>query len=677
MSRLPPFSRLVILLALGFFAAYVVVLRVVLAHSLPAPALVQINEDGFGDCQNAYSWSMAWFRGKLYVGTSRGIQVIADPDFHCQGNGLAAEIWRYTPEINMWDRVFKSPNDVPIPGRPDELAARDNGFRDMIVFREANGTEGLYVGGVIYPFPGDLRRPRILRSTDGVTFEPIPQDPGTFLGDLEADSFRAMAVYKGRLYVTAGSMLGEGVILEAEHPAGGNNNFRQVSPPGLLAFELDVFNGFLYVGTATLGNGPDAGFSVFKTEARPGITPYYTFIPVVTHGAFGKGFLAPNSAVLSMKVFRGRLYVGGLTDLIRINADDTWDLVVGDPRQTPDGDKFPISGLPAGFGNPFTGHLWRMQRHGPWFFVGTWDFSVFFRDVPIIGRIAALEAGFDLWTTRDGVFWFQITRNGFGNIFNHGVRSLESTPFGLFVGTANDWNGTQVWLAGGDSPARHRGPAVERGQISLKPPERLEGESRGGVTVLSWAPAPGARRFGVFRATYRPNREVGITQLPQDTWIPGPFTRIGTTAQFFFQDPTAVDEARYAYYVRAEDREGELSDPSNVVMVPSVAPVGSIDHVRATILDLAGRGKVKAVGGEAGLLRLLAVARAAAASGNLPRARWWLEALHRQVGQNPGEALDSLSAEELEIMVAKLVRRVSLAQAGVIPVRDVLESSAR
>ena len=31
----------------------------------------QIARGGFGDSANAYAWSMAWFGGKLYVGTSR------------------------------------------------------------------------------------------------------------------------------------------------------------------------------------------------------------------------------------------------------------------------------------------------------------------------------------------------------------------------------------------------------------------------------------------------------------------------------------------------------------------------------------------------------------------------------------------------------------------------------
>ena len=45
--------------------------------------------------------------------------------------------------------------------------------------------------------------------------------------------------------------------------------------------------------------------------------------------------------------------------------------------------------------------------------------------------------GFDLWRSRDGVQWLPVTRSGFRNPYNWGVRSMVSTPHGLFVGTAN------------------------------------------------------------------------------------------------------------------------------------------------------------------------------------------------------------------------------------------------
>ena len=50
---------------------------------------------------------------------------------------------------------------------------------------------------------------------------------------------------------------------------------------------------------------------------------------------------------------------------------------------------------------------------------------------------ARSPGGFQLWRTADGVRWEPVTRDGFGNPYNFGARSLVSTPHGLFVGTAN------------------------------------------------------------------------------------------------------------------------------------------------------------------------------------------------------------------------------------------------
>lgn len=439
---------------------------------------VQINTDGFDNCQNNYAWSMAWFQGKLYVGTNRNMQCVEratvdfyfpelncyathlDPNIHCpptpQDLDLRAELWAYTPETRQWERVFQAP-EIPIPAYPGKFVALDIGFRDMAVFREPDGTESLYVAGVTAgEFTPGLPPPRILQSTDGITFEPIPQDSGTVLGDLGGNGycgFRAMAIYtppdaaRPRLYVTAThGLLGYGVILEAEEPAAGNNRFRQVSPPDIHVFELAVFNGFLYVGAYDATQG----YTVWKTDAAG--TPPYQFSPVVTHGA-GRGTVV--QSVVSMHAFQGRLYVGsnGLfprllppCELIRINPDDSWELVIGNPRRTSQGTKTPISGLPDSFGNPLISHFWRMQEHAGALYLGTNDASAWFQVPPRVEARMNHEYGCDLWRSEDGEKWMQVTRDGFGDKRNFGVRTLVSTPFGLFVGTANHVSGTEVWL---------------------------------------------------------------------------------------------------------------------------------------------------------------------------------------------------------------------------------------
>ena len=153
-------------------------------------------------------------------------------------------------------------------------------------------------------------------------------------------------------------------------------------------------------------------------------------------------------------------------EIIRIAPDDSWELVVGDEREIKDKLVSPISGYSAGFGNPFTGYIWRMQEHDGWLYVSTFDTSIFLLSFaqynPLISDLILnfleIEGGFDLWKTNDGINWINISRNGFNNEFNYGIRTFASTPIGLFAGTANPFKdknpltgepidgGLEVWL---------------------------------------------------------------------------------------------------------------------------------------------------------------------------------------------------------------------------------------
>jgi hypothetical protein len=700
--------------------ALVVAQPILTAPGLPLleENFAQSNEQGFGDRQNSWSWSMQWWNGKLYVGANRAEECFSqaslaynfpdlfnypptDPDIECtdspQDLPLQAEIWRWTPETETWDRVYQSPNDVEIPGYPSKYVARDIGFRGMTVFTEADGTEALYVVGVTSRmYNKGIPPPRILRSTDGVTFEPVPQDPGTFLGDLESldgidmNSFRSVTAYNGRLYVIAGRIRGDGVLLEGENPAGGNDNFRMVSPPGLRAFDILPFNGFLYVATYD----PVEGYSVLKTDATG--TPPYTFIPVVTDGGFAEPLYSRGA--LSMHIFRGRLYVGTdrPAEVIRIYPDDSWDLIVGRPRETPDGMKSPLSGFGPGFDYSMNVHIWRMQAHDDWLYVGTCDQSTAWKEIPFINDMLEPYMGFDLFTTPDGEHFTMITRTGFDHRLDYGVRTFASTPYGLFLGTANEYYGTRVFrgvhgevytiylplvqkLGGGLSTGNQeiRKSANEGMPDSLI--RVLEVESKDGVVVLSWELPAGATRFHIYRSDFTSlrqaqdtaNRQLQIPDLDPDVWTPGPFVEIGTTDQFFFVDTTVrTDQHYYHYFVLAEDAQGNISQPSNLVRAPSLRPVVTFDSLKNSIADWGGWSKVQSQDALDEVLLTLADARDNAKEGDLDSAIRQLEQLHSMAVHSQSTILDPWRVEELEVLLDRLVRRVSLTQVGLISRQD-------
>lgn len=75
--------------------------------------------------------------------------------------------------------------------------------------------------------------------------------------------------------------------------------------------------------------------------------------------------------------------------------------------------------------------------------------------------------GFDLYVSDDGVNFQTVTVDGFGDPYNHGLRVFAETDQGLCIGTANPFNGTQIWIQrnteeipGDDDPVEESG--VER-----------------------------------------------------------------------------------------------------------------------------------------------------------------------------------------------------------------------
>ena len=434
----------------------------------------QIAVRGLGNGENSYAHSMAWFRGRLYVGTMRNTlcllkrsgRALPPPTMECwpviaedpmPPERMRAEIWRYEPERNAWAMVYRS----PMIERDGGQVMRDVGYRGMTVFRgRSDPQEALYVSSA------SGTGLRILRSLDGETFEEAGP-PG--LGDPRLASARTLLAWRGRLYATPVGTEGKNpneterpVIFETDDPAGGV--WREVcevgfgDPSNRAIAEMVAWNGFLYAGTLN----PMSGFQLWKTRAEG--EPPYRWTRVITAGAY-RGYL--NEASASLCVFGDALYIGtGIagggynryhkigpapSELLRVYPDDTWELLAGAPRITPQGTKLPLSGLGPGFGNALNGYFWRMAEHDGWLYVGTYNAAVWFPFVPVqipddylrllklrdTEEFVERHGGCQLWRTHDGESFTPVTIDGFGTRYNFGIRQLVSTPQGLFVGTAN------------------------------------------------------------------------------------------------------------------------------------------------------------------------------------------------------------------------------------------------
>jgi hypothetical protein len=372
-----------------------------------------------------------------------------------------AQIWRYVPAGNTWERVFRSPRVMNRNGR---WVPRDLGYRSMTVFRaRSDHSEALYVAS--FSPASTETPPLILCHQNGSEFEAVSHA----MSDPTLNTYRILQVFCGRLYTSPTGRVGgdantsgTAVVLETDDPA--VQPWQRVSELGFgdcgnqTCFEMASFNGHLYVGTLN----PFSGFQVWKTLAarKP-----YLWTRVITNGGY-RGNL--NELAISMCPFKGALYVGtaiqnggydrtynigpAAPELIRIHPDDSWDLIVGTARLTPEGWKFPLSGRGPGFDNPLNGYFWRMAVHEGWLYLGTYKSIIMLPYLKqdgwppdfrwIIGELGVDEfayfaGGCELWRSPDGLDWQPITLTGFENPYNYGVRTLQSTPSGLFVGTAN------------------------------------------------------------------------------------------------------------------------------------------------------------------------------------------------------------------------------------------------
>jgi hypothetical protein len=429
-----------------------------------------------GSPNNSYAFSMAWFQGRLFVGTIRNAVDAADQPLE----SLRAEIWRYTPGgvhglSGSWERVHRSPllwfTDIPW----------EIGYRNMLVCDAGDGVSRLYVASL-----GTLSG-RILYTADGETFRTA--STRGFSGD--DPGFRPLVCMNGWLFTSPVGISGDSegslnpVVLGTSDPVRGA--WQQVSPMRFgnpnngTIFTMEGFdtdgdgrNDTLVAGVGNRADGMELWVAHEPCRGARG-TCAVSWSKVLEGGGgrpVAEGELAANVGVSHMGQHGDHLYMGvaetaffdpTLAEIFRLRPDLTWDLVVGAPRD-PDAEILnfncnldeisglclPVGGrgLGIGGGPPYfipgsASYVWRLQSHT--------DGHLYAGTLDLAGYAGIGTAGFDLWRSPDGESWSPVSDDGFGNPLNYGLRTMVSTDLGLFVGTANPFNdyssgGAEVWL---------------------------------------------------------------------------------------------------------------------------------------------------------------------------------------------------------------------------------------
>ncbi len=682
------------------------------AISSDSPGVSIIAQNGFGDHNNSYAWSMDWFDGKLYVGTGRDELCIENetlefyypllqeyttnpsPDVRCDKDPfdlpLQAEIWQYTPQTDHWAMVYRSPT-IANPSANGQPVARDMAYRGMTTMTGPGGRQALFAAAVtpdeFIPKLRTSHPPVLLRTYDGVHWTALRM-PAVWVhfptGNFRPMGYRSLLVWRNHLYLTATpDLTGDGGLFEVTNPWSEHPGLVQVSTRNLDIFEIQKFAGALYVGT---GN-TTTGYGVYKTYGDSG-HPFH-WIPVMTGGA-GRGHTI--TSVVSMEVYRNRLYVGAsgwynknttpASEMIRVAPDGQWTLVVGDPRTLPDGQTLtPTSGLGDGFFDLFNAHFWRMAVQDGGLYVGTNNWSYLVQadtKYSWLQSILAGNLGFDMWATCDGDDWFATTWNAFGTSeYNFGSRTLQTDgPDGntLYVGSADQVQGTTIYA---DNDPACGSLINQPGTVAQ--PAALMTDARTHGTLLSWERAPHAARYEVLQASYTP---LALTlQAPPtlpDGWTfddqnpilvdpgtpgavqvsltaPGDFEPVGTTTSSYFIAPT---HGRHVYEVVAVSKSGVKSSPSNIQVVPDLAAPATFGALRSTLgPPSAGIARIdgdRARGSGSRLSRLLNDARGDWRRGRHAAALADLRRLQHDAGDN-----DALAA-----LAARVARNLQYAAVG-------------
>lgn len=452
--------------------------------------ITPINGFDFNDLNNArqnnYAWSMSELDDFIYVGTGRNILVniikaiepatqIPDLIKPYPVDSLA-EIWRYQKEGKLpWERVYKATAESKITG-----------FRFMIRHIPFGGSPALYTAA----FGESVK---ILKTTNGVNWFILP-------GDLEGTSSRAMVTHKGKLYVATINETNPSplpllysskdpefypweLVIDSNAPG-----FDPTKNPVGAISNMAVFNNRIYVATSN-----SDGAQVWRTNGEEPELNEWTLI-------VDKGFGDPaNKYTLSIGVFKNHLYVSGTKqlplawlipmgcDIIRIDKYDRWELIVGGnpliPMDESETEEFRSrTGMGSGFNNPFNVYAWQIQEYKGKLFISSFDDSSnmevilttllanrealnhligegitdllikIYKTVVEILRAIRYPIGFDLYVSEDGVNFKTVFLNGLNNPHNYGGRILFVDGCNdLFIGTANPFQGCEVWKADSDN----------------------------------------------------------------------------------------------------------------------------------------------------------------------------------------------------------------------------------
>ena len=448
--------------------------------------LNKINGFDFEDLKNAkqnnYAWCMAEFEGYIYVGTARNIpwntigllgeNAKAPLLISNDSKNNSGEIWRYKKDESLpWKRVYRAEDN-----------SETNGFRFMIVHASENSSPALYAAS--FSLGGNMV---ILKTTDGSNWTKVSTG-------IKGGSSRSMVSFNGLLYV---AVIDDSVALGGDKPllyyskdpefydfqlvfdSEDPNLIKGKNPIGGID-NIIAFNDKLYVCIST-----DNGMEVWRSNSE---IPKLNDWTLVGDKGFGDSL---NRNAMAVTVYDEYLYISATkkfplvllipigADLIRIDKNDNWEVIVGGepiiPSKPETGERNKSkSGYLSGFSNPFNVYIWQLKEYSNCLLATTFDHGTnmeTLRNIVLLNKDLIVEKvgenlydlilklyelilylfekfnykkGFDFYVSFDGIHFKSLNLSGLGNSNNYGGRMLMVDGSELYLGTANPFDGCEV-----------------------------------------------------------------------------------------------------------------------------------------------------------------------------------------------------------------------------------------
>lgn len=276
---------------------------------------------------------------------------------------------------------------------------------------------------------------------DGQTFEPVasadlmPLLPYRLLGDVAQPHGFCPPPVPG-LTLSRPASGGLCQLTSLEQP-----NLQDGVPPEVCAdpsriCQVLMVDQRLYMALAD----PVQGFQLWVSQ--PGnITPY-TWRQVIGQGAYR---YSQNQRVTAMVAFQGDVYLlagpgqpteaGAVAspELLRVYPDNSWDVIIGNPRFTPLGLKLPLGAMGPGFEQRFNRVAGGLLVHDDTLYALLYAVS------PATKGAETPAPTLELWGSADAETWQQQSLSGLLEQIDHPVVTPLSTPEGLVLFAHSDY----------------------------------------------------------------------------------------------------------------------------------------------------------------------------------------------------------------------------------------------